>query len=191
MTQAANQSTDTAAPQRAPEYLMAPFGWAAKPLASLCSSICWLPGDRHEPITSGHADGILSFAENNIVLFHWVDDETSPEYDVCDYNLKAFQKWADRQGRRYEIIRLSVPNHPYGHNCCGSYVNFAHVNGAVIMPKFGEGFREADNCARDNFNAAFGGKLKVEMLDVQAIAVAGGGIHCATCHEPLNNTVAN
>ena len=153
--------------------------------ASCCSSICWLPGDRNESITTGHADSILAFADKNIVLFHWVADKTSPEFDVCDYNLRIFEEWAAEQRRQYEVVRLEAPNHQYGDGCCSSYVNFAHVNGAVIVPKLGEGFDKADLRARDDISAAFGGQLHVEMLDVQAIAVAGGGIHCATRHEPL------
>ena len=153
--------------------------------ATCCTSICWLPGDRNESITTGHADSILSFAHKNVVLFHWVEDQTSPEYDVCDYNLRIFQEWATQQGRQYEIVRLAVPNHQYGDSCCTSYVNLAHVNGAVIVPKLGENFCEADKCARDKIYAAFDGKLNVEMVDVQPIAVAGGGIHCATRREPL------
>jgi agmatine deiminase len=155
--------------------------------ASCCKSVCWLPGDRHEPITSGHADGILSFGDRNVVFFHWTEDETSPEYDVCDYNLRVFQEWSDRQGRHYEVVRLPVPYHPYGDNFCASYVNFVHVNGAVIVPKYGDGFSETNEIAHEKIYAAFGGKVKVEILDMQAIAAGGGSIHCATCHEPASN----
>jgi agmatine deiminase len=154
--------------------------------ASGCTSICWLPGDRNESITTGHADSILSFGADNTALFHWVEDDTTPEYDVCDYNLRVFQEWADEQGRHYEIVRVSAPDHQYGDSQCVSYVNFAHVNGAIIMPKFGV---KADNRARDKISAAFGGRLKVEMLDVRAITAAGGGIHCVTCHEPSNRAI--
>jgi hypothetical protein len=35
MTQVTDESRDNIAPQRSPGYLMAPFGWAAKPLAAM------------------------------------------------------------------------------------------------------------------------------------------------------------
>lgn len=152
--------------------------------ASCCSSICWLPGDRNETITTGHADSILSFAENNIVLFHWTNDENSPEYDVCDYNLRVFQEWAKSQNRQYEIILLPAPDRKYDDSYCASYVNYAHVNGAVIVPKFVEALGPEDEYARDKIFEAFGGKRRVEMVDMRAIAVAGGSIHCVTQHEP-------
>jgi hypothetical protein len=42
MTQVANESSDKVAPQRSPGYLMAPFGWAAKPLAAMLEADCSL-----------------------------------------------------------------------------------------------------------------------------------------------------
>ena len=149
-----------------------------------CLSICWLPGDRNEFITTGHADSILCFAANNVVLFHWVDDQTSPEFDICDYNLRIFEEWAARNRRKYEIVKLPVPNHRYGELYCSSYVNLAFVNGAIIVPRLGDGFDRADIYAQEKIFAAFGGKLRVEMLDVRAIGMAGGGIHCVTLQEP-------
>ena len=35
MTQVSNESPDSVVPQRCPGYLMAPFGWAAKPLTAM------------------------------------------------------------------------------------------------------------------------------------------------------------
>ena len=104
--------------------------------ASRCKSICWLPGDEEEPISRGHADAILAFAEPNIVLFHWVDDEQCAERKVCERNLRAFHRWMEQENRKYEIVKLPCPTHrnPY---YCASYVNFAHVNGAVLVPSHG------------------------------------------------------
>lgn len=153
--------------------------------ASCCDVVCWLPGDSNEPITTGHADALLSFATGKTVLFHWIDDETNPEYSVCDYNLRVFQDWAESEGRDYDIVRLSTPNHKRGDLYCASYVNFAHVNGAVIVPKHGSEFDEADRNAEEKICKAFQNKLKVEMIDVRALAAAGGGIHCLTQQEPL------
>jgi agmatine deiminase len=152
--------------------------------ASRCTSICWLPGDRSEPVTVGHADGILAFGPKNIVFFHWVADETGPEYDICDYNLRVFQDWAAAEKRCYEIVRLVAPNHQLGESWCTSYVNFSIVNGAIIVPTLGKEFSAENEAARYKIAAAFDGGIKVEMLDIRYIAAAGGGIHCATCNEP-------
>lgn len=71
--------------------------------ASQCTSICWLPGDRLEQITRGHADPILSFANRNTVFFHWIEDGRSREQKICERNLQAFERWMDQEDRKYEI----------------------------------------------------------------------------------------
>jgi agmatine deiminase len=152
--------------------------------ASSCSSVCWLPGDRNEPITTGHADNILAFAENNTVLVHWINDESTVEYDVCDYNLRIFQEWANLNNRQYQIIKLRTVTHRYPDNYCASYVNFACVNGAIIVPQLAHGLNGSDKEIKNKIFEAFGGRRKIEWVDIDAIAVAGGGIHCITQHEP-------
>jgi agmatine deiminase len=68
--------------------------------------LCWLPGDRHEPITSGHADSFITFAGKRSVLVNWVCDEMCAEFDVCDYNLRVFKAWSNREDQKVDIIRL-------------------------------------------------------------------------------------
>lgn len=147
-------------------------------------NVCWLPGDRNEPITCGHADSLIAFAGRKNVLINWVCDEMAEEFDVCDCNLRVFEAWADSEGQRLDIIRLPASSHPSGCNHCSSYINFAHVNGGIIIPKYG-GVGE-DKRAQAIISEAFENKLDVESFDVRAIAAGGGGIHCVTLQEPLS-----
>lgn len=68
--------------------------------------VCWLPGDRSEPVTTGHADSMVAFASSGAALINWVADETSAEYDICDYNSRVFKSWIIESGRELEIIKL-------------------------------------------------------------------------------------
>jgi hypothetical protein len=64
MTQVANESSDKVAPQRSPGYLMAPFSWAAKPLAAMLEADCSL---YQSPFTlSRQRMHLIAFA-----LAHW------------------------------------------------------------------------------------------------------------------------
>lgn len=153
--------------------------------ASQCSSICWLPGDRNEDITRGHADGILAFAGSGTVLFNWIDDQRSPEYAICKRNLRAFRHWIEQEKRRYEIIKLVTlagDAHGRGDGYCASYVNFAHVNEAVIVPKHGGAFSKVDERACALLREVF--KKPAIPVDVTLACCYGGGIHCATQQEP-------
>jgi agmatine/peptidylarginine deiminase len=73
--------------------------------------------------------------------------------------------------------------YPSGYNHCSSYINFAHVNVGTIVPEYGD--LDGDKCARAMIAEAFDNRLDIESTDVRGIAVAGGGIHCVTHHEPF------
>jgi agmatine deiminase len=144
--------------------------------------ICWIPGDRQEPITSGHADSFIAFAKKRNVLVNWIYDETSAEFDVCDYNLRVFQEWSNQASQKFEVIRLPASTNATGYNHCSSYVNFAHVNGGLIIPEYGDG--DSDKRAQAIIAEAFENSLDIEAIDISAIASAGGSIHCVTQQQP-------
>jgi agmatine deiminase len=149
--------------------------------ASQCTSICWLPGDRLERITRGHADAILAFANRDTVFFHWVEDGESRERKVCERNLKAFEQWMDQENRKYKIVKLpsiSISNGDY----CTSYVNFARVDGAVVVPAFGGRFSTFDDRASRIISEVLG--RPAISVPICNIAAYGGGIHCATQQQP-------
>jgi len=151
-------------------------------LATGRQQICFLPGDRSEPITSGHIDSIVAFAHDR-VLANWVDDEANPEFDVCDYNVRSLKSWFKEQELSREIIKIPRSSQTRAVEHCSSYINFACVNGGLIIPKFGNAAE--DNYARGIMEDAFNNELKIESLDIWPIAAAGGGIHCVTQQEPL------
>ena len=150
--------------------------------ASQCTSICWLPGDRLEQITRGHADAILAFANRDTVFFHWIEDEQSRERKVCERNLQAFERWMDQENRKYEIVKLPSFSCSDG-DYCTSYVNFAHVNGAVIVPAHGGRFSKFDDRA-NRIIAEVLGKPAIS-VPICNIAAYGGGIHCVTQQQPI------
>jgi agmatine deiminase len=148
--------------------------------ATQCRKICFLEGDEDEPITRGHSDGILAFGKPNIVLFNWVEDEACPERQVCERNLSAFTSWTRKEKRHYEIVKL--PSLPRGKHYCASYINFIHVNGAVVAPEHGGRSLAFDNRAKSILQEVFG--KPAILVPIAAIAAFGGGVHCATNHIP-------
>lgn len=149
--------------------------------ATQCKDICFLEGDDDEPITRGHADGILAFAEPNIALFNWVEEEACAERLVCERNLSAFNAWARKAKREWQIVKLlSLPRDK---NYCASYVNFSHVNGATIVPKHGGRSAACDRRAKSILEEVFA--KPAILVPIAAIAAFGGGVHCATSHIPM------
>ena len=144
--------------------------------------VCWLPGDRNEPMTLGHADSMIAFVGKQQALFDWTVDETSADFDVCDYNLRVFREWASREGLHYDIIRIPRPKYAVSRHQCSSYVNFAWVNGAIIVPGYGD--VGGDQCARMIVSDIVGNAMPVLTVDMSAIACAGGSVHCVTQQQP-------
>ncbi|MBN8501710.1 MAG: agmatine deiminase family protein, partial [Sphingomonadales bacterium] len=66
-----------------------------------------------------------------------------------------------------------------------SYVNYYVANGAVIAGQFGD--KQADGRAREVLQDIYPGR-RVEMINIDAIGEAGGGIHCATQQQPKART---
>ncbi|KAF9583759.1 hypothetical protein BGW38_008643 [Lunasporangiospora selenospora] len=127
------------------------------------------------------------------------DDEEAQLW-IGQYNqaMSVLNQATDAKGRRLRIIELPEPNpekirqlpssdirlcKKIGVDCKNggltSYVNFYIVNGGIILPEFGD--KEADRNARDIVQKAFPDR-KVVTVNIDYIAVGGGGIHCAT-HE--------
>ncbi len=66
-------------------------------------------------------------------------------------------------------------------NFVDSYANYYVCNGAVICAQFGDA--EADAQAAATIRAAFPGRV-VEPLNIDALGIGGGGIHCVTQQQP-------
>jgi len=156
--------------------------------AELCRTlgaekVIWLPGDPEETETDGHVDGIAAFIEPGRVLVEISPDPKQPHYQVGQRNLAALRGQTDARGRRLEIETIHEGYyHPEKWSReCRSYVNSYLANGAVIVPGY--------HCDRDAAAVATYQRLYPERIVVQVqinnIALGGGGIHCITQQQPL------
>jgi len=143
--------------------------------------VVWLPGNAEETETDGHVDGIAVFAAPGRVLVEADDDPDDPSRATKAANNEALAASTDASGRRFEVIRLpeAPPDARAGRRYCRSYVNGYICNGAVIVPAYDA---PTDPLAREVYEAAFPGR-RIVPVDVRAIAVGGGGIHCITQQE--------
>ncbi len=71
-----------------------------------------------------------------------------------------------------------------GDEFLATYMNFYVCNGAVIAPEFGD--KDADDAAYDLLRELFSDR-QVVMIDIDALAAGGGGIHCATQQQPRSS----
>lgn len=148
--------------------------------------VIWLPGDlkgETSDMTDGHVDGIMCFVKPGVVMF---EKDTSNESVIAKLekeNRRALELAIDAQGRKLEIIDLEVDHCGIGENFdlfCSSYINFYLPNDGVVMPSYGVA---SDEKVRSILSEVFSDR-KVVMVDINAIAPGGGGIHCITQQQP-------
>lgn len=167
------------------------------PLATIGDRLCaaiggsrmvWAPGLAGEDITDFHIDALARFTAPGRVLIQIEDDpDPSDVWSVAAAEtLKVLETVRGADDRPLEIVKLGGPAHVRSSvpDFVGSYINFYVCNGAVIAPEFGD--EEADARARETLGALYPGRM-VRMLDIDAIAEMGGGIHCATQQQPVRD----
>ncbi|KAF9274927.1 hypothetical protein BGZ88_002695 [Linnemannia elongata] len=170
------------------------------------SKIIWVKGVKDHDITDSHIDSLARFVAPGVVMvsrpFPAPADDKESQVWIGQYNqaMSVLKQATDAKGRRLKIIELPEPNpekvrqlpasdiklcKKIGLDCKNggltSYVNFYIANGGIAMPEFGD--KEADKNAHDIVQKAFPNR-KVVSINIDYVAVGGGGIHCATHEVP-------
>ncbi|MFE4257298.1 agmatine deiminase family protein [Streptomyces sp. NPDC056883] len=148
--------------------------------------VIWVPGLAGQDITDCHIDCLARFVSPGQVIL----DQPGPGTDskwIAVYNetKKVLESATDAQGRRLTITELPGPDRRYirgrGTDFLSSYTNYYTVNGAVLVPQFGDSY--ADDAAYGILRTAYPGRTVVQVR-IDNIASGGGGIHCATQSQP-------
>lgn len=147
------------------------------------SQILWLPGGLEDDETDGHIDNVASFARPGVVLALSTDDQSDGNYAMLQENLARLRAATDAKGRPLEVIEVPQPSrrpHPAGGRMALSYINFAFVNGGIILPAFES---PEDTKVFRLFRDTFPDRKVVQVLTAD-IVLGGGGIHCITQQQP-------
>lgn len=145
----------------------------------------WLPGVAGADITDGHIDFYARFVRPGVVVAALENDPELADYKLTREHLKLLRAATDAQGRRLKVVTLTAPRrlrYRYADDdFAAGYINYYVCNGAVIAPHFGD--RKADAAARRRLTALYPGR-RIVLLNIDAVAAGGGGIHCTTQQEP-------
>ncbi|MDH4048556.1 MAG: agmatine deiminase family protein [Gammaproteobacteria bacterium] len=163
-------------------------GWTRKQVeAELCrtlgaTKVIWLPGDPQDHETDGHVDGIAAFVEPGRVLLEINPDKTDPHCSIGEINLAALKNQKDAKGRtlQIEFIHEGIYHEGIWNGGCSSYVNSYLANGAVVVPGYGY---DRDDAAVETYRNLYPERMVVQ-VQINDIAVGGGGVHCITQQQP-------
>jgi len=139
----------------------------------------WSEGVRDLDITDYHIDSLARFTGPGRVLMNLPDepDRRDPFHmaalETHDILMEA--------GLEVEVIPEPYDRREEDPDFVASYVNYYVCNGAVISAQFGDD--ETDQIAAEALSRHYPGR-EVVQLNVDALGVLGGGIHCATHQMP-------
>lgn len=131
-----------------------------------------IPSYKPEYDFTGHADGMIRFADNDTVLVNDLEQDLK-------YMKEAIKKALEAANLKY----LNFPwfEHKvkgYTDHAIGIYLNYLEVDNLIIMPVFGvEGNRDAEALAK--LQEVFPDKI-IETIDFNDVALAGGILNCVT-----------
>lgn len=169
---------------RNPGMSKADFEARLMPLLGL-RKIIWLPGIRGHDITDGHVDFYARFVRPGVVVAGYEPDPTFFDHEVTKENIRLLQAATDADGQQLEVVVIEGPStiRPdfETSDFAAGYINFYVINGAVIVPEFGDAI--ADQKAKSTLQDLFSDR-EIIQLNIDAIAAGGGGIHCTTQQEP-------
>ena len=167
--------------------------------------VLWLPRGIYNDETNEHVDNVCAFIRPGEVVLAWTDDESDPQYEMSRADLEYLESVKDACGRKITVHKLYIPDRPVlvngddlsnyefeegednrdiGERLAASYVNFYFVNGAVLVPQFGDGNEDSDKRAIETLKALLPEK-EVVGIDARPILLGGGNIHCITQQIPM------
>lgn len=158
---------------------------AQRLMSELCADrVVWLDhGCLTGDDTDGHIDTTVRTAPDDTLVYTGCDDSGDGQYE--DFRMLEIQLRGLRtaDGQPYRLLRLPMPDAVCydGERLPATYANFLVINGAVIVPEYGQPEKDAE--ARRVIAEAFPGR---ETIGVNALAVVRqhGSLHCLTMQFP-------
>jgi agmatine deiminase len=145
--------------------------------------VVWLGKGIAGDDTDGHIDDLARFVDERTIVIGMEDDPADSNYKVLQDNRRRLERLRDQDGRRFEVVELPMPRPVVhqGQRLPATYMNFYFVNGALLVPVFGDARR--DERALDMLRRLLP-KREVVGVDCRELIWGLGAIHCLTQQQP-------
>jgi agmatine deiminase len=145
--------------------------------------VVWLGHGIEGDDTDGHIDDLARFVDARTVAIGIETNKRDPNYPILQQARRALDKARDQDGRPFEIVELPMPK-PVSHDgqrLPATYLNCYFVNGALLVPTFGQAARDRKAMAvlQDQLPSR-----EVIGVDCRALIWGLGAIHCFTQQIP-------
>jgi len=132
--------------------------------------------------TDAHIDTLARFAPGDRIVFQACDDSSDPHYDELQKMGAELAALRTPDGRPYQLYPLpwARPIVDDGRRLAASYANYLIVNGAVLVPAYGD---QADDAAARTIGEAHPGRTVVQ-VPCRPLIWQNGSLHCITMQLP-------
>ncbi|MDE6693928.1 MAG: agmatine deiminase family protein [Muribaculaceae bacterium] len=150
-----------------------------------CSRLLWVEhGDLEGDDTDSHIDTLARFLPGNVIAYSACDRPDDSHYGELKRMEEDIAGFRTPEGSAYATVALPIPEAIYdeaGERLPATYANFLLINGAVILPVYGD--TRYDRIAVDKIKAALPG-YDVITVDCRALIRQHGSLHCVTMQVP-------
>jgi agmatine/peptidylarginine deiminase len=147
--------------------------------------ILWLDhGDLTGDDTDGHIDTLARLCPEETIVYVQCTDATHPDYAGLQQMEAELRALRTPQGEAYRLLPLPMAPRRYdaeGQLLPATYANFLIVNGAVLLPVYGDEARDREAVAV--LQEAFPGR-EVVGVNCNALIQQHGSLHCVTMQFP-------
>jgi len=147
------------------------------------SRVLWLDyGYLEGDDTDAHIDTLARFAPGERIVFQACDDASDPHHDELRRMGDELAALRTTDGQPYQLYPLpwAKPILDHGRRLAASYANYLIVNGAVLVPAYGD---KADNEAARIIGSAHPGR-EVVQVPCRPLIWQNGSLHCITMQLP-------
>ena len=132
--------------------------------------------------TDAHIDTLARFAAEDAIVYQGCDDVSDTHYPELQAMAGELAALRTRDGKPYRLFALpwAKPIFDDGRRLAASYANFLIVNGAVLMPSYGD---PADARAQEVMAEAFPGR-EIVPVPCRPLIWQNGSLHCITMQLP-------
>jgi agmatine/peptidylarginine deiminase len=133
--------------------------------------------------TDAHIDTLARFAAEDAIVYQACDDVSDSHYEELQAMAAELAALRTRDGIPYRLFALpwAAPIVDEGRRLAASYANFLIVNGAVLMPAYGDA--ETDAGAQAVLAQAFPDR-EIVPIPCRPLIWQNGSLHCITMQLP-------
>ena len=146
--------------------------------------VLWLCEGLAGDDTDGHIDNVARFFRPDGILLAAAEEGVGANAERLAENEARVRAFRTAEDRPFATVRLPLPNPvEVGDTLApaASYLNYLVLNGAVLVPAFGQPEKDAE--AREILGDCFPGR-EVVGFDCRDFLREGGGLHCLSLNQP-------